>query len=82
MPIGFFDKYFNEEDNDQLILLHNANNKVADSTPVNVEEEKLVLVTKKSSDEKRDLHENDVKARVLQAAQQYMVNSLILMMMH
>lgn len=74
MPIGFFDKYFNEEDNEQLILLHNANNKATGSDPDNVEKEKekLVLIEKKSFDEKKDMHENEVKARVLQAAQQYM----------
>lgn len=80
MPIGFFDKYFNEEDNEQLILLHNANNKAEKSDPNNVEKEKLVLIEKKNFDEKKDMHENDVKARVLQAAQQYMVSKSILMM--
>ncbi|KAL0141621.1 P-loop containing nucleoside triphosphate hydrolase protein [Mucor lusitanicus] len=73
MPIGFFDKYFNEDDDDeQLILLSNrggSNKHVFDMEPPE-EEEPAVLVEKKFNKQEED---NDVmRSRILQAAQQYM----------
>ncbi|KAG2237503.1 hypothetical protein INT48_005539 [Thamnidium elegans] len=75
MPIGFFDKYYNEDDNEYLVLLHNnaANKhdrKEEDIKPVETEEkEELVQQEKKVVvEEKKD----DMKARILQAAQQQM----------
>ncbi|KAI9271222.1 P-loop containing nucleoside triphosphate hydrolase protein [Helicostylum pulchrum] len=75
MPIGFFDKYYNEDDNEYLVLLHNnAANKrdIKDDEvkPVEIEEkEELVQQEKKVVvEEKKD----DMKARILQAAQQQM----------
>lgn len=78
MPIGFFDKYFNEDEDDYLVLLHNARNKddISETIkPVNAiekEEEKLVLVKDQSKID-ADKQEADMKSRILQAAQQYMV---------
>lgn len=73
MPIGFFDKYFNEDDNEHLVLLHNARNKdtVKVIEPVVEEEEKLVLVKDENKVDAKKQAE-DMKSRILQAAQQYM----------
>lgn len=90
MPIGFFDKYFNEDEDDHLVLLHNARNKdtLKDSKPV-VEKEIPVLVKDRSivdaekqradkqeadKQQKLEKQKEDMKARILQAAQQYMVS--------
>lgn len=77
MPIGFFDKYYNEDDNEYLVLLHNnaANKrdiKDEDIKPVEIEEEEELVQQEKKVvvEEKKD----DMKARILQAAQQQMVN--------
>ncbi|KAK4518444.1 uncharacterized protein ATC70_008662 [Mucor velutinosus] len=73
MPIGFFDKYFNENgDDEQLVLLSNQgkNNKhVFDMEPAK-EEEPAVLVEKKFNKQEEDDHA--MRSRILQAAQQYM----------
>lgn len=75
MPIGFFDKYFNEDDDDeQLILLSNQskdNKHVFDMEPAKEEEEPAVLVEKKFNKQEADDHA--MRSRILQAAQQYMV---------
>jgi len=74
MPIGFFDKYFNEDDDDeQLILLSNQgrHNKGVFDMESAQEEEPSVLVEKKFNKQEEDDHA--MKSRILQAAQQYMV---------
>ncbi|KAL9542861.1 hypothetical protein PS6_009585 [Mucor atramentarius] len=73
MPIGFFDKYFNEDDDDeQLILLSNQgkNSKSVFDMESAKEEEPSVLVEKKFNKQEEDDHA--MKSRILQAAQQYM----------
>lgn len=67
MPIGFFDKYFNEEDdNTQITLTHNNNNRKSIEP---VEQEELIVIKKEEqAEEKLD----DIKTRILQAAEQYL----------
>lgn len=80
MPIGFFDKYFNEDEAKHLVLLHHAKNKNTTHEEKKlvveaVEEEKPVLI-KEPNKVKTDKQEVDMKSRILQAAQQYMVIKL------
>jgi hypothetical protein len=70
MPIGFFDKYFNDEDDDKMTLLSNQSNQPTKTeTPVIEQEPVEVLKPKKKVEE----NDTDMRARILQAAQQYMV---------
>lgn len=74
MPIGFYDKYFNDEEDDQLILLHNQSNKSEQlETPVLNQEPLVVLKPKTKTEDNED--SGDMRSRILQAAQQYTVNT-------
>lgn len=76
MPIGFFDKYYNEDD-DYLVLLHNnAQNKdkrVDVAEPSLTEEKEEMIVVQKPEKTETKENEEDMKARILLAAQQQMV---------
>lgn len=78
MPVGFFDRYFNDNDEGHLVLLHNSNNNKEDKPAKKVpepiiEEEKLVLKKNSTKSKESVDEEDDIKSRILQAAQQYMV---------
>ncbi|KAG1404697.1 hypothetical protein G6F60_004143 [Rhizopus arrhizus] len=70
LPVGFFDKYFNEDDQDeQVTLIHNANKKDTSnfrSDQKEKEEEELILL-KNKEDESLD----DIKSHILKAAERY-----------
>ncbi|KAI8635931.1 P-loop containing nucleoside triphosphate hydrolase protein [Parasitella parasitica] len=74
MPIGFFDKYFNEDDdNEQLILLSNQNKNskhVFDMKPV--KEDQPTAVVEKKFNKIEAIDDRAMKSRILEAAEQYM----------
>ncbi|KAI8981985.1 hypothetical protein BDF20DRAFT_912195 [Mycotypha africana] len=80
MPVGFFDKYFKDEEDDALILVHNAQNGNEASTPspsaittTKEQDIKVTLPERQSSDRQdKAAAMSDIKARILQAAQDYM----------
>ncbi|CEP11897.1 hypothetical protein [Parasitella parasitica] len=76
MPIGFFDKYFNEDDDDEQLILLSNQNENNDNTHIQrveaavTENQPSIQVGKKFN--KEEVDDSVVKSRVLEAAQQYM----------
>lgn len=76
MPVGFFDKYFNDsDDEDRITLTKNQSESTDKLEAVNQTKQKneQVLTVKQTSDDKQE-KDTDLKSRILQAAQQFMVD--------
>ncbi|RCI04879.1 hypothetical protein CU098_000104, partial [Rhizopus stolonifer] len=73
MPVGFFDKYFEDEDDQTLTLIHNQSKKqhnLANALAVEQphQEEAVVLDTSQIIKEE----DSEIKSRILKAAENYM----------
>ncbi|KAL4215433.1 ATP-dependent RNA helicase dhx29 [Rhizopus microsporus] len=73
MPVGFFDKYYNEEEGDSSVtLIHNTSKKKTSNHESGQDQikQEVDLVVKKHEKEQDKLDE--IKFRILQAANEYM----------